>query len=268
MTEPAFRFFPGTEPLLISMPHVGTHVPPDIAQRMTPEARRVPDTDWNVDRLYGFARELGASLLVATHSRYVIDLNRPPDGASLYPGQTTTGLCPLETYVGTPIYLDGQVPDDTEIARRRELYWRPYHEQLATEIERLKAQFGVIGFWDAHSIRSVLPRFFEGKLPDLNLGTNDGKSCAPALQERLTAIVQSAQDYTASVNGRYKGGYITRNYGHPADHVHAVQLEMAQCVYMQEELPFAYDDTKARQIQPYLQKLLGTVLSFVKENRD
>jgi len=169
-TEPPFRFRRGTRPLLISMPHVGTHVPPQLAARLSDEARHVPDTDWHLERLYDFADELGASVLVATHSRYVVDLNRPPDGASLYPGQSVTGLCPLDTFDDTPLYPAGDVPDDVEIAERREAIWQPYHRQLADELARIKAQHGIAALWDAHSIRSVLPRFFEGKLPTSTWG--------------------------------------------------------------------------------------------------
>ena len=169
ITPPPFVFHQGTQPLLVSMPHAGTYVPPALAARFTPEARQVPDTDWHMERLYAFAKDMGASLLVATHSRYVVDLNRPPDGASLYPGQSVTGLCPVDTFDDTPIYAAGDVPDEVEIAARREAVWVPYHAQLRAELDRIRAQHGVAVLWDAHSIRSVLPRFFEGKLPDLNL---------------------------------------------------------------------------------------------------
>ncbi len=159
----------------------------------TDEAREVPDTDWHLERLYDFAKDLGASILVATHSRYVIDLNRPPDGASLYPGQNVTGLCPVDDFrrdaASTRV---GDVPGDAEIAARRDAIWQPYHAQLRTELARLRAAHGMAVLWDAHSIRSVLPRFFEGKLPDLNLGTADGASCDPALAQELLRIAQSA----------------------------------------------------------------------------
>ena len=263
-TEPPFRFRAGTRPLLISMPHVGTHLPPALAARLTDEARQVPDTDWHLERLYDFADELGASVLVATHSRYVIDLNRPPDGASLYPGQSVTGLCPVDTFDDTPLYAAGDVPGQAEIAARREALWQPYHDQLAAELARLKALHGVVALWDAHSIRSVLPRFFDGKLPDLNLGTADGASCDPALAAQLLAIAQSNPAYTGVLNGRFKGGHITRRYGDPAGGVHAVQLEMTQCSYMQEALPFDYLPTVAAGVQPQVRRMLEAVLAFVQ----
>ena len=261
-TEAPFVFHPGTAPLLISMPHVGTHVPDAIAQRLTPEGRELHDTDWHLPRLYAFAREMGASILQATHSRYVIDLNRPPDGASLYPGQSVTGLCPVDTFNDTPLYLPAQAPAQAEIAARREAIWRPYHAQLASELARIRARHGIAMLWDAHSIRSVVPRFFAGRLPALNLGTADGASCDPALAQRLLAIAQSTPGYTAVLNGRFKGGHITRHYGQPGSGVHAVQLEMAQCSYMQEAMPFDYLPDSAAGVQPVLRALLQAVLDY------
>lgn len=264
-SEPVFRFHAGTRPLLISIPHVGTHVPPAVAARFTGEARQVPDTDWHLDRLYGFAEELGASMLVATHSRYVIDLNRPPGGASLYPGRSVTALCPVDTFDDTPLYRHpDDAPDAAEIAGRLDSVWRPYHAKLAEELARLRAAYGRVVLWDAHSIRSVLPRFFEGKLPDLNLGTAEGASCDPALAAELLAIARQAPGCTAVLNGRFKGGHITRHFGAPAAGVHAVQLEMTQCSYMQEAPPFAYLAEMAERVQPTLRRLLEAALAFAE----
>ncbi len=190
---PAFTLHRGTRPLLVSMPHVGTHLPATVSQRLTAEARTVPDTDWHLERLYDFARELGASVLAATHSRYVVDLNRPPDNANLYPGQDTTGLCPVDTFDKTPLYANGVGPDDAEIVARRDAVWRPYHGALAEELARLRQQHGTVALWDAHSIRSVLPRFFEGKLPDFNLGTANGESCDASLADQLLEIAQDVR---------------------------------------------------------------------------
>jgi N-formylglutamate deformylase len=262
---PAFHFRAGTRPLLISMPHVGTHVPPALAACLTDEGRRVPDTDWHLERLYDFADELGASVLVATHSRYVIDLNRPPDGASLYPGQNVTGLCPVDLFDEEPLYRDPKdLPTEAEIAARREVLWRPYHAQITQELARLKAQHGAAALWDAHSIRSVVPRFFEGRLADLNLGTADGASCDTGLAMRLLAIGQQAPGYTAVLNGRFKGGHITRFYGQPAQGVHAIQLEMTQSCYMQEAWPFDYLPQTAAGVQPTVRRMLQEVLAFVE----
>ena len=231
-TEPPFRFRQGTRPLLISMPHVGTHVPPELAARLTDEARRVPDTDWHLERLYDFADALGASVLVATHSRFVIDLNRPPDGASLYPGQSVTGLCPVDLFDDQPLYRDpADVPGEVEIAQRRDAVWQPYHAQLAQELARIKAQHGA--------------------------------SCDPELAEQLLAIGKQATGYTAVLNGRFKGGHITRQYGNPAQGIHAVQLEMTQSSYMQESWPFDYLPEVAAGVQPHVRRMLEAVLAFV-----
>lgn len=263
---PPFVFHAGTRPLLVSIPHMGTYVPPDIAARMVPLALEVHDTDWHLDQLYAFAKGMGASILMATHSRYVVDLNRRPDGASLYPGQNVTGLCPVDTFDESPLYLPGQAPDEAEIQRRTDAFWRPYHDQLASELARLKATHGRAVLWDAHSIRSVVPRFFEGRLPDLNLGTADGASCTPALAEQLLAIARSAPGCTAVLNGRFKGGHITRHYGQPAEGIQAIQLEMAQCVYMDESWPFAYRPERATLIQPSLRRMLEAVLAHAEQS--
>jgi N-formylglutamate deformylase len=227
---------------------------------MTEGACRAPDTDWHVSRLYAFARELGASVLVPRHSRYVVDLNRPPDDASLYPGQNTTGLCPAVRFSGEPVYREGEAPDPAEVAARVERYWRPYHDALETELRRLRARHGRVVLWEGHSIRGECPFLFEGRLPDLNLGTADGRSCAPALQERLTAVLQGQQRYDWVVNGRFKGGYITRHYGDPAHGVDAVQLEISQRLYMDED-SFAWDEARARDTQDMLRALLEAALS-------
>lgn len=249
----------GTTPLLISLPHDGSHLPPEFAARMQPEARGAPDTDWHVSRLYAFAREMGASILAPTHSRYVVDLNRPPDDVSLYPGQNTTGLCPAVRFSGDPVYLDGHAPTPDEVATRVERYWRPYHALLQGEIARLRAEHGRVLLWEGHSIRAHVPFLFDGRLPDLNLGTAAGASCAPATQARIEAVLAAQSRYTWVANGRFKGGYITREYGKPADGVEAVQLELAQCNYMDED-SFAWDAARAAELQPTLRALLEAAL--------
>jgi N-formylglutamate deformylase len=255
-----FELHQGTAPLLISVPHDGTLIPDDIASRMVPAARRAPDTDWHVARLYDFAREFGASMIVPRHSRYVVDLNRPPDDTSLYPGQNTTGLCPMVQFSGEAVYLDGQAPDEAEVGERVERYWRPYHDALRAELERIHAGHGRATLWEGHSIRgSELPFLFDGRLPDLNLGTAGGRSCSPALQARLEAVLAAQDDCDFVVNGRFKGGYITREYGEPARGIDAVQLEISQRVYM-DEVSYAYDEGKAAQLQPTLAALLKATL--------
>jgi N-formylglutamate deformylase len=260
---PTFSLRRGSLALLISIPHLGTRIPDDIAATMTPAARRVDDCDWHLDRLYAFAARLGASILSPMHARYVIDLNRPPDGANLYPGQDTTGLLPVDTFDKEPLYQAGRDPDDAELARRRERYWRPYHDALAGELAALKAQHGKVLLWEAHSIRSRVPRFFEGRLPDFNFGTANGASAAAGLADELAEIVRRHGGYTAAANGRFKGGYITRHYGVPRDGIHAVQLELSQITYMEEKMPYAYDDALAAQVEPLLSELVTAALARV-----
>ena len=254
-----FTLHRGTAPLFVSLPHDGTELPDDIAARLTPSARRVPDTDWHVSRLYAFALELGASMIIPRYSRYVIDLNRPPDNASLYPGQNTTGLCPIVQFSGEPVYQAGAEPSNTEIAARIETYWRPYHEALVTELARIRAVHGRVVLWEGHSIRSVVPFLFEGELPDFSLGTAGGASCTPELQSRLVAVLSAAREHTHAVNGRFKGGYITRHYGEPAQDLEAVQLELAQLNYMDEDT-FEYLDEIAAKTQRVLRALLEACL--------
>ncbi|HMM57799.1 MAG TPA: N-formylglutamate deformylase [Rudaea sp.] len=254
-----FTLHRGTAPLFVSLPHDGTALPDDMAERMTASARRVPDTDWHVSRLYAFARELGASMIVPRHSRYVVDLNRPPDDVSLYPGQNTTGLCPIVQFSGAPVYLQGQEPTPDEIAQRVGNFWRPYHEALAAEIARIKVAHGRVVLWEGHSIRSVVPFLFDGRLPDFNLGTANGTSCSPELQQRLVGVLEAQKKYTFVVNGRFKGGYITRHYGDPAAGVDAVQLELAQRNYMDED-SFAYDEALAASTQVVIRALFEQVV--------
>jgi N-formylglutamate deformylase len=254
-----FKFSAGTAPLLVSMPHTGTFVPDWLAPRLRPAARPLPDTDWHLERLYDFLDDLGASLLVATHSRYVVDLNRPPDDANLYPGQETTGIVPLDTFHREPLYLPGFPPSEEEMAERIRVYWQPYHERLKQALAEIKAKHGYALLWDAHSIFSVLPRFFQGKLPELNLGTADGKSCAPDIGE---ALRKSVEGYSAVLNGRFKGGYITRRYGDPANHVHAVQLELSEATYMDEKAPYKFRENLAQRLRPQLRTFLELFLAL------
>ena len=254
-----FTLHRGTAPLLVSLPHDGTAIPDAIAARMTDGARQAPDTDWHVARLYAFARELGASILVPRHSRYVVDLNRPEDDVSLYPGQNTTGLCPIVQFSGEPVYLEGQGPDAAEVASRVDTYWRPYHQSLQSELARIHARHGRAVLWEGHSIRGVVPFLFEGRLPDLNLGTAAGASCSPVLQSRLEAVLAAQDEYDWVANGRFKGGHITRHYGDPGNGVDAVQLEISQRNYM-DETSFDWDEGKAARLQRVLRALLEAAL--------
>lgn len=253
------------------MPHAGTFVPPSMLDDMTERARTLPDTDWHVDRLYAFARDLGASLLIGTHSRYVIDVNRPPDDRPLYPGADTSELCPTTLFDRGPIYIHGREPDHTEIARRLETIWMPYHERLSKGLRQAVSRYGVALLYEAHTIRSRVPRFFKGRLSDLNLGTVHGRSAAPELEARLYEVCRSAQSYTSVLNGRFIGGYITRHYGRSrhtrhygrARHkTHAVQLELSQRTYMEEAPPFRFDETRADQIHTVLRELVEVMLDW------
>lgn len=263
-TEPSvFTLKQGTSPLLISIPHLGAQIPEDIAQFMSPAAQHLDDTDWHLDRLYGFADALGASVLMPTNSRYVIDLNRPPDGANLYPGRKTTLLCPIDTFDEESLYLDGKQPDEAEQARRRDRYWNPYHSALQAELERIRSAHGQALLWEAHSIRSQVPRLFEGRLPDFNFGTADGQSAAAGLAEALSDTINQQGRYSAVANGRFKGGYITRAYGNPAQGIHAVQLELAQIAYMDESRPYAYDEERAAAVGPVIRNAIQQSLDWI-----
>lgn len=262
MSATVFTLQRGSAPLLVSVPHAGTLIPEPLRPRFVERALAVDDTDWFVDSLYGFARELGASLIAPRYSRYVIDLNRPPQDAPLYPGANNTELVPTRSFSGQPLYRDGCLPDAAEIARRRDTYWRPYHDALAAELARLRAQHGYVVLWDGHSIKSELPWLFEGKLPDLNLGTAGGASCAPSLRAALARTLAQQSRFTHVVDGRFKGGYITRHYGRPSENVHAVQLEMCWSCYMDEQPPYALDPRRAAQLEPVLRALLRTALAW------
>lgn len=255
-----FTLQQGHVPLLVSMPHIGTEIPAELQGGYTAEALKVEDTDWHLHRLYNFLPLLGASVLRPRYSRYVIDLNRPPDDAPMYPGASNTELCPTRFFSGEPLYQAGREPGPEERARRREAYWQPYHSALAAELARLKAQHGFALLWDAHSIRSQIPWLFEGRLPDLNIGTASGASAHEAITAAVVQACDAAPHLSIAVNGRFKGGYITRHYGRPADDVHAVQLEMCQSLYMQEKPPYAYDEALAWQVQPLLRNMVAGAL--------
>ena len=251
----------GDSPLLIDVPHAGTYIPPDLAARLTPVALAGPDTDWHVDKLCAFARAAGATLLTATHSRIVVDLNRDPSGAALYPGADNTELCPTRTFGNEPIYRES-VPDAAEIAERRARYFDRYHAVLASELERLRARHGHAVLLDGHSIRSEVPRFFAGRLPDLNLGTADGESCAAELRAVAAGVLAGAAGCTHAIDGRFKGGYVTRHYGQPRRAVHALQLEMAQRIYMDEAPPWPWDARRAALLGDILARLVAALSAW------
>jgi N-formylglutamate deformylase len=260
----AVEILRGDSPVILGLPHTGTRVPADIRARLNARGRALTDTDWHIDRLYA---ELlgGATLVRATFHRYVIDANRPPDGASLYPGQNTTDLVPLTDFDGLPIW--DQPPDAAEISRRRAAYHAPYHAALRAEIDRIRARHGVAILWDCHSIRSQIPFLFAGTLPDFNIGTADGTTCDPRL-ESLVADLCRASGRSTVVNGRFKGGWTTRHYGQPARGVHAIQMELAQSTHLATESPpFAYDPDKAATLRGTLSDILHQIAAMAPNLR-
>ncbi len=264
MTQPVYRLSRGRVPLVVSMPHVGTSIPSEIEGTMTQAGRRRDDTDWHLERLYDWLDSLGASLVVANCSRYVVDLNRPPDGASMYPGQDNTPVCPVDTFDREPLYVPGSEPDAAQVRHRLERYWWPYHDALSAELARVRDEHGVAVLWDAHSVRSVVPRFFVGRLPDLNLGTVHGTSCGAGLGERLLEVAQADGRHTSVLNGRFVGGHVSRRHGRPDAGIHAVQLELSQRTYMEEKPPYTFDAGLADQIRPVLKTMLDAALQWAR----
>jgi N-formylglutamate deformylase len=249
----------GTLPLLVSLPHNGTDIPEDIRGLLVDEAQSAPDTDWHVDRLYDFAISLGASVLKPRYSRYVIDLNRPPDDTSLYPGQNTTGLCPTVAFSGRPIYRDGKAPDAEAIVQRRALYWQPYHTALQAELHRLKQVHGRALLWEGHSIRPELPFLFEGRLPDFNLGTAEGRSFPDTRLRAVETVLAGQNEFSWVSNGRFKGGYITRHYAAPEAGIVAFQLELVQSAYMDSTMTL-FDADKAAPVQALIERMMAAAL--------
>lgn len=256
----AYDFIPGPSPLLISMPHVGVELMPEVAAGLAEPAKGLCDTDWHLPILYDFAREMGASLLIARWSRFNIDLNRPSDDKPLYT-TATTGLYPDVLFDGQPLFRPGKAPDAAARAQALDEIWHPYHNRIGAELARIHAEHGHAILFDAHSIKGFVPRLFDGQLPDFNIGTNAGASCAPGLTEQLAQACE-APGYTHIVNGRFKGGHITRFYGRPQEGIHAVQLELAQRTYMREEPPFDYQPGLAARVQPVLARFVETMVNW------
>lgn len=255
-----FSLTEAVSPLIISIPHAGTAIPDNIKHRLTEDALRLPDTDWHIPRLYDFATQMGATIISANYSRYVIDLNRPPDNAALYPGQAKISLCPDRTFEGQNIYKTGENPDDRDISERLEAYWAPYHDELRRQIDLRKKEYGYAILYDAHSIKAELPLLFEGRLPDVNLGTAKGASCAEGMEQ---AAFKAAQDssYSCVLNGRFIGGYITRHYGDPANNIHALQMELVRENYMNED-DFSFAEDRAGHLRAALKPVLQSVLDW------
>lgn len=261
-TSDVFKLRRGNSKLIVSMPHVGTQLPESLNVRMTKQAKDLPDTDWYLEELYDFLQELDVTVIAANYSRYVVDLNRSADDMSLYPGSNVTGLCPIDTFSGELIYQQERSLDTTEIKNRLKMFWHPYHDALAFEIARVKALHGDVIVWDAHSIRSVVPRFFDGELPQLNIGTADGTTCQPKIIEKALNIIKSYDDYSWVDNGRFKGGFITRHYGQPSQGINAIQLEIAMRSYMDESSSSPkFDNDKAQSLRVLLKSMMQSIIS-------
>ncbi len=255
----------GESPVVLGLPHTGTWLPDDVRARLNARGQALTDTDWHVDRLYDGLLP-GATTVRATFHRYLIDANRDPSGESLYPGQNTTGLVPLTDFDGEPIW---ETPPGTAgIAARREAFHAPYHTALAAELARVKARHGVAILYDCHSIRSLVPFLFDGRLPDFNIGTNSGTTCAPEVAAEVTEICMKADGYSTVVDGRFKGGWTTRHYGQPARGIHAIQMELAQLTHLAAEAPpFAYDPDKAARLRPHLRAILEALETIAPDLR-
>jgi len=261
----------GSAPLLLSFPHSGTDIPESLRHGLISPFLATCDADWWVDRLYDFGAQLGATIVRTSLSRTLIDLNRDPSGQSLYPGQATTGLCPVTTFDGIPLYAPGSEPDAAAIAYRRAAFFAPYHAALSAQLTRLQRDHPHVVLYDCHSIRSQVPRLFTGELPQFNLGTNSGASCAPQLRDAIAALC-AASGESHVVDGRFKGGYITRHYGQPAANVHALQMELACRGYLlepaggltAENWPAPFDPARAERLRATLRRVLGACLEFAQ----
>lgn len=254
----------GNSPLVLGMPHTGTEVPPDIAASLNDTGHMLADTDWHIHNLYtGLVGNL-TSIRTTVH-RFVIDVNRDPRGVSLYPGQNTTSLCPLTDFDGRAIWRNGHEPDATEIRRRTSIYHAPYHEALSAELARVRAIHGFAIFYDCHSIRSQIPFLFKGVLPDFNIGTNQGRTCAATIEAKVHGICTHAREYSVVLNGRFKGGWTTRHYGHPDEGLHAIQMELAQSAYMCERPPWVYESHRAGPLRGHLGKILDELIRWRPE---
>ena len=251
----------GDSPLILAQPHGGVDIPANILNRLNHRGRAMEDTDWHISRLYHGLVDNVTVVSTPIH-RYVIDANRNPSDASLYPGQNTTSLCPTISFDGLPIYLEGEEPSEDEVMDRRERYHAPYHSILREQLERLHQKHGYVVLYDCHSIRSKVPYLFEGKLPDFNIGTNSRTSCDIRIEAIASKICAQNLHYSYITNGRFKGGWTTRQYGNPQSGYHAIQMELAQCCYMQEQAPWKYSEYKAEMLRKSLRHILQGIVNL------
>ncbi|UHS55418.1 N-formylglutamate deformylase [Agrobacterium vaccinii] len=265
---PVFETHQGSSPIILGLPHTGTDMPPDIWERLNDTGKMLADTDWHIHDLYAGLLD-DATTVRATFHRYVIDANRDPQGSSLYPGQNTTGLVPDTDFDGKPIWKEGGEPTPADIADRLATFHAPYHAALEAEIARVKAIHGIAILYDCHSIRSHIPFLFDGALPDFNIGTDMGRTCDPVIEAVAVDVTAHAQGYTSVLNGRFKGGWTTRQYGNPKTGVHAIQMELAQSTHLASEtLPFAYDESKAARLRDHLKTILTRMETFALEAKE
>ena len=248
----------GDGPVLLAQPHGGTEIPPAILQRLNTQGQARADTDWHISQLYA-GLLTSASVVSTPIHRYVIDANRAPTDESLYPGQNSTGLCPTTTFDGDPIYLPGQEPSADETGQREQLYHQPYHDALEEQLQRIHQRHGYAILYDCHSIRSLVPYLFDGRLPDFNIGSNSGASCDPLIEAAVQQQCSQADAYSTVVNGRFKGGWTTRHYGQPHRGYHAIQMELAQCNYMREQPPWSYEADSADKLRVILARILANL---------
>jgi N-formylglutamate deformylase len=250
----------GDSPVILGLPHTGTYVPDAVRAALTARGQGLEDTDWHIHTLHD-GLLAGATTVRATFHRYVIDANRDPSGASLYPGQNTTGLVPTTLFDGPDLWVTPPTAD--VITARRLAYHVPYHAALNVEMERVHARHGVAILYDCHSIRSHIPYLFEGKLPDFNIGTNGGTTCAPVIERAVVDICARAAGYSSVLNGRFKGGWTTRHYGRPAQNWHVIQMELAQSTYLTtESAPWTYDTAKADRLRGHIKEILTTLAAM------
>jgi formiminoglutamase len=249
----------GDQPIIISIPHAGQRLLASQNEDLIDPRAALDDTDHFVDRLYDFAFDMGISLIRSDMSRLVIDLNRDPEGVSLYPGRSTTGLVPTTDFKGLILYHEGKEPDNLEIRQRLIDYYHPYHEAIRQEINRLRIKFGRVILYDAHSVRSVLPWLFEGGLPLFNIGTNAGSTCSPALTEAVIKVCGP----DSVINGRFKGGYITRHYTNLNNGIETIQMELSKRGYMDEERTL-WDDGRALALQKTLKTIMTICLKHAQ----
>ena len=264
----AYEYSRGRSPLVVSMPHIGSFVPEDIRGRLSAAGRMVADTDWDLDHLYDFVADLGVHLIKANYSRYVVDLNRDPENRPLYPGMNHPGLVPTHSFEDVPLYRQGAEPTTEQMAVRRNLYWIPYHDRLSAMLRDVKREHGIAVLFDCHSIASIVPRYVDGRIPDLNLGTADGTSCDLDLRDTLADALRRKNDLTLAVDGIFKGGYITRHYGRPDDGIHAFQLEMSRATYMMEDPAPVFDPQKAARLRPILRGMLDAARAWAVKKLD